>query len=188
MKYLSIDIETLGLKAKKHSLIEFTCILEDTDNIKSFEDIPKFQTYIINEEYQGDPFAMNMNKDIIEKIANYPNSAKEHSFTHYNDLALKFYQWLGAVKYEQPELILAGKNLAMMDLKFLKRVPNFKKYFKVNHKILDPGVLYVDWQNDEEVPGMTLCNQRAGVVNEKLHSALFDSWNTIQLLRIQYVK
>ena len=205
MIYLSIDIETGGLNSEKDSLLEFGAILEDTNNIKSFEDIPKFQTYIINDNIVGDPFALNMNKDIIEKLAKYPKNEKEYNFTNYSDLSNKFYQWLLNIKYDNMYLnenqciyssgarysnsmnmIVAGKNFLTLDYKFLENVPEFIYLFKIHKTILDPAILYADWKKDTHLPSTIMCNDRSNVINDGLHTALADAWNVIELLRKKY--
>ena len=69
MKYLSIDLETTGLDSEKHQILTFSGILEDTANPLDYEDIPKFNIYVIREEITGSPFAINMNID-IDKLEN----------------------------------------------------------------------------------------------------------------------
>lgn len=74
MRYLSIDLETTGLDSEKHQILTFSGILEDTANPLDYEDIPKFNIYVIREEITGSPFAINMNIDIIERISKYTNT------------------------------------------------------------------------------------------------------------------
>ena len=205
MLYLSIDIETGGLNPEQDSLLEFAAILEDTNNLKSFDEIPKFQTYIINDKIIGNPFALNMNKGIIEKLANYPKNEKEYNFTNYENLSEKFYNWLLDIKYDNiflnenqyiysygeryinsMNINVAGKNFLTLDYKFLEKVPKFTYLFKINKAILDPAILYIDWNKDNYLPNTKKCNDIANVINNNLHSALSDAWNVVQLLRKKY--
>ena len=74
MKYVSIDLETTGLDTEKYQILTFSGILEDTSHLLDYEDIPKFNIYVIQEEIVGSPFAINMNIDIIERISKYINT------------------------------------------------------------------------------------------------------------------
>ena len=74
MKYISIDLETTGLSSEKHQILSFSGILEDTSNVLQYEEIPKFNIYVLREEIAGSPFAINMNSEIIEHIATYLNT------------------------------------------------------------------------------------------------------------------
>jgi oligoribonuclease len=74
MKYVSIDLETTGLDTEKYQILTFSGILEDTSHLLDYEDIPKFNIYVIREEIVGSPFAINMNIDIIERISKYINT------------------------------------------------------------------------------------------------------------------
>lgn len=74
MKYVSIDLETSGLNPDKHQILTFSGILEDTSKVLSYDDIPKFNIYVIREEITGSPFAINMNSSIIEMISKYTNT------------------------------------------------------------------------------------------------------------------
>ena len=66
MKYLSIDIETTGLDPLKDQLLSFGAIIEDTENPLPFDEIPKFHAAIKRNRIEGDLFAINMNKELIE--------------------------------------------------------------------------------------------------------------------------
>lgn len=104
MIYLSIDIETTGLESERHQILSFGAILEDTSKMLPFEDIPKFQAIIIREEITGSPFAINMNRDLIEAISKYKNASPElrlklseeydSIFLKEENLAENFYYWL----------------------------------------------------------------------------------------------
>ena len=83
MKYLSIDIETTGLNPEKNEILSIGVIVEDTNNKLPFEEIPKFHVAIKREEITGSPFAINMNKDLIEAIVHYQEA---ESLDEKNDL------------------------------------------------------------------------------------------------------
>lgn len=80
----------------------------------------------------------------------------------------------------------AGKNFSTFDLKFLERLPRWKQVFKVRSRILDPAILFVDWNNDQDLPGLSLCKERAGLDPLVSHDAVDDARDVIELLRKKY--
>ena len=50
----------------------------------------------------------------------------------------------------------AGKNFATFDKLFLERLPRWKQCIKLRQRVIDPAILYVDWKNDESLPGLPL--------------------------------
>lgn len=80
----------------------------------------------------------------------------------------------------------AGKNFATFDQKFLERLPRWKQVFKIRSRVLDPGILFVDWKNDESIPGLQTCKERAGVTGIVTHNALEDAIDVVLCLRKQY--
>lgn len=71
MKYLSIDIETSGLDSENNQILSIGAILEDTEKKLPLDMIPKFHVAILHEQITGSPFAINMNKDLIDSISHY---------------------------------------------------------------------------------------------------------------------
>jgi len=71
MKYLSIDTETTGLNSENCQILSIAAVLEDTENTKTpVEDLPHFHYIFRHEFIQGEPYALNMNKELIEVIKN----------------------------------------------------------------------------------------------------------------------
>lgn len=81
---------------------------------------------------------------------------------------------------------VAGKNFGTFDKKFLEMLPWWQKAIRVRQRILDPGILFVDWKNDEAVPGLDKCKDRAGIYGLVTHNALEDAWDVVELLRKHY--
>jgi DNA polymerase III epsilon subunit-like protein len=82
----------------------------------------------------------------------------------------------------------AGKNFAGFDKKFLEKLPRWKQVFSIRSRVLDPGILFVDWANDESIPSLDQCKQRAGIDGAVTHNALEDAMDVVQLLRTIYKK
>ena len=80
----------------------------------------------------------------------------------------------------------AGKNFAGFDKKFLEKLPRWKQVFSIRSRVLDPGILFVDWINDESVPGLEECKKRAGIDGVVTHNAVEDAMDVVMLLRKCY--
>ena len=87
----------------------------------------------------------------------------------------------------KPTLItVAGKNFASFDKRFLERLPRWQQAIRIRQRILDPAVLYIDWEKDKTLPNLNTCKQRAGIAGDVTHTALEDAWDVIQILRKFY--
>lgn len=199
MIYVSLDLETTGLDAENCQILSFGAIIEDTTKKLPFKDIPKFHAIILHEKIEGEPFALNMNKDLIGLINQYQIGDEitkkaleevEGEFVSPNHLPYRFREFLNRNGFEYKakdlKLNVAGKNFATFDKLFLDKLYDWKKYFKVHQRVIDPTILFTDWQNDAELPNLGICKQRAGFKNEVAHTAVEDAWDVIQLLRTQY--
>ena len=82
----------------------------------------------------------------------------------------------------------AGKNFAGFDKKFLEKLPRWKQVFSIRSRVLDPGILFVDWKNDESIPSLDQCKQRAGIDGAVTHNAVEDAMDVVMLLRKCYQK
>ena len=82
----------------------------------------------------------------------------------------------------------AGKNFAGFDRKFLEKLPRWKQVFSIRSRVLDPGILFVDWINDESIPSLDQCKQRAGIEGVVTHNAVEDAMDVVMLLRKCYQK
>jgi len=80
----------------------------------------------------------------------------------------------------------AGKNFGTFDKRFLEKLPRWQQLFRVRQRILDPAILFCDFKNDEFLPSLTVCKERAQVKGIVTHNALEDAWDVITLLRTKY--
>ena len=203
MKYISIDIETTGLDTLRDQVLSFGAILEDTTNPLPFDEIPKFHAAIKRDRIEGGLYAINMNKKLLETINNYMSSkdSKEKDdiinrtgmqFYEEIDIVYGFKQWLitndfiGNESNQPIHLTIAGKNFATFDKLFIERLPRWKQFFRIRQRIIDPGILFTDWKNDDSLPGLSLCKTRAGLNPNVTHDAIEDAWDVIELLRLNY--
>jgi DNA polymerase III epsilon subunit-like protein len=104
MKYISIDIETTGLDPEKNKIISVAAIIEDTENKLPFDECPKFNVAVLQNELIGSARAITINKQLISEIADYQDanietrklidSESEYKFVREDDIAKEFYWWL----------------------------------------------------------------------------------------------
>jgi DNA polymerase III epsilon subunit-like protein len=89
-------------------------------------------------------------------------------------------------KIEISHLTCAGKNFATFDKLFLERLPRWKQVFKIRQRVIDPTILFTDWIEDESLPSLSVCKERAGFSGVVTHCAVLDAWDVVELLRTQY--
>jgi DNA polymerase III epsilon subunit-like protein len=226
MKFISIDTETTGLNPDTCQLLSFGAIVEDTEKKLPFNQIPKFHCAILRGErdiLQGELFALNMNRNLIERITQYSIAKTQEEkdeivqktgmiFLREEEVVKAFYHFLINAGVITPErdatktveiingktypmlttnmkpshLNVAGKNFHSGDQAYIERLPRWKQVFRIRNRHIDPSVLFMDWKNDESMPNLSVCKERAKVDGIVTHDALEDAWDVIQLLRTQY--
>lgn len=200
MKYVSIDIETTGLDLETCQVLSIGAVIEDTNNIVPLNELPTFHGAIVSQHIAGQPYALNMNKELIEDIVYYQTGDEHERFDLERLKGIKFYEKEKIVKAlkdflvengfeedgEKIYITVAGKNFATFDLKFLERLPRWKQYIKVRQRILDPSILYINWTEDESLPSLGTCKSRANLPEEVAHDAVEDAKDVILLLRKEY--
>jgi hypothetical protein len=148
-----------------------------------------------------------MNVRIIEILSQYWMAKgekrelikKEFNIIKEEELASNFFNWLAPYfstkenSCKELELYnydfvinIAGKNYASFDGKFLEKVSGWKDLIKYRHRIIDPSILYIDWNKDENLPSLNECLKRAEIKKTVMHTALEDAWDVIQVLRKKY--
>lgn len=104
MIYVSIDIETSGLNPDMNNVLSIGAIIEDTEKKLSFEDVPKFNAIVLQNNIQGSPRAITMNKEIISLMGEYLEGKQEvreelkstsgYQFLEEDEVIKEFYWWL----------------------------------------------------------------------------------------------
>jgi hypothetical protein len=214
MIYTSIDIETSGLDSEKHKVLSIGAIIEDTEKKLPYEDCPKFNAIVLQNEITGSPRALTMNKGLIAMIGEYLEGSAEvrfnmdtildYSFYKEDEVVKKFYEFLWVNGYGDavPNQLLvtskidsnskpitlnvAGKNFGTFDKLFLQELPWWQKLIRTRQRVLDPAILMVDWKNDKSLPNLTTCKERADIQGVVTHNALEDAWDVIEVLRKFY--
>lgn len=187
MKYLSIDIETTGLDPETCQIIEFAAVADDLNNQLPIENLPKFQTYIYHDLYQGEAYALGLHSEIFKKLANLTTNGI--NVCNPDMLMSKFCTFLTTLcGYEHSldgsgvKINVAGKNFANFDNKFLSKLPYGGVRF--NHRVLDPVMLYFNPLEDmKQLPSTETCMKRAGIPGTSSHTALEDAIMVVRLLR-----
>jgi len=189
MKYISIDLETTGLDPENNNIIEFGAVLDNLKELKPLEELPRFHAYICMDEYKGQPYALSMHPDIFRRIA---KREEGYNYLYPNTLGKAFLDFLTKHGYEQevkkgktiPRTVInvAGKNFGTFDLQFLNKQTNFSSSVKIRSRILDPGILCLE-PEDEVIPGLSECLKRIGVDKEVAHTTIEDSLDVIRVIR-----
>lgn len=207
MIYLSLDIETTGLNPLTCNVLEVGAYFEDTLALKPREQLPCFHKYLWQETYQGEPFALQMNQAIFQKILELKKTQgvgsyhdQDHLLIEPDALWTQFGWWVysnrklwAGTKFdddttyhvsEMPKMVVAGKNVAGFDLPFLSQLPGIKPPFF--HRVIDPGMMYFDAIQDKVPPDLKECKKRAHLPEAVSHEALDDAWDVIQLVRYKH--
>lgn len=178
--YVSIDIETTGLDPEVCQILEIGAVFENWET--PIDKLSTFDCYVRNTPVIGEPFALSMpnNVKILRAIAtgetDVPIMLPEQAV---HSLRI----WLSEVGYQRGEKFTpAGKNFGSFDLQFLKKLPGWGTHIKVQHRAIDPGMLY--WRpGDPTVPDMSTCLKRASEDGNVTHKAVEDARDVIKLIR-----
>jgi oligoribonuclease len=192
MKYVSLDLETTGLDPINDQVLQLAMVVEDTDKKVPIERLPYFECFVFHKRIEGTAFALSLNRNILEVLADERNHNKKgyelfgreiqvYSSSDYEYVAQG---WLRKQMVNQevyPQYIVAGKNVATFDLKF------FKTHLKDcwHRRTIDPGSVFIDWKQDLPLSQSQLC-KKFGVENKCEHDALYDARTVIELLRHSY--
>ncbi len=128
MIYVSIDIETSGLDSEKHKVLSIGAIIEDTEKKLPYEECPKFNAVVLQNEITGSPRALTMNKGIIAMIGEYLEGTNDvrfnmdtilnYSFYEEDEVVKKFYEFLwnnGFATLDSPSTHVNGKLTPIID-------------------------------------------------------------------------
>lgn len=181
INYVSIDLETTGLNPDYCQILEFGAIIDNGENI---HDLPFFAAYIINDPIVGQPFALQMNQQILKNIA-LRSTTWSHNYLYPKELAPRFHDFLKGHGYTRDtKITVAGKNFAGFDDRFLSKLPNWTKHIRTRQRVLDPGPLYWKPKTDGFVlPDLQECMRRADIKGEVQHNAIDDAMVVVKLIR-----
>ena len=128
MIYVSIDIETSGLDPVKNSVLSIGAIIEDTEKKLPWNEIPKFDAIVLQNEIVGSPRALTMNKKLIENIGDWLEGdtmkkaelsvQTQSEFWEKEDVVKAFYTFLwnnGFSSLDSPSMHVDGKLKPIID-------------------------------------------------------------------------
>jgi DNA polymerase III epsilon subunit-like protein len=186
--YVSIDIETTGLDSQNCDIIEFGAVLDDLSDQRPIHTLPVFHCYFVKEEYRGEPFALSMHPTIFRRIAERGEEENRNKYHYFS--AEKFgnsfksflvkngYQ----TEHDKVTINAAGKNFGSFDLQFLKHKTDLLKHVNIRSRIVDPGILFLDG-DDDAIPGLNKCKERAKITGTVTHCAVDDAIDVVKVLR-----
>ncbi len=183
-KFVSIDIETTGLDPDTCDIIEIGAVIDDW--LYPLPEPPTFHCYIKKDHYKGQAFALSMHPTIFRRIA-IEEEGYQYLYPTQALTALANWMQINGAYYSDPfevhKAVVAGKNFAMFDDKFLRKLPHFDKQMRYAHRILDPAMLYWNPLTDIKPPNTKQCMERAGLSGEVSHTALEDAIVVAKLIQ-----
>lgn len=190
MKYISIDIETTGLNPEEDQTLEIGFVVDD---LTEPQPLGWGRVVLCHKKINGNPFALQLNSKLLREIHDNSRNLEEFAdtdrskeFSH-NTLyvrpksAIRHLRTMVTKTYDAYNWNLAGKNLASFDIPFMKNLDGFN-LIRYHRRILDPSIFYMDIE-DEVMPNLAECLDRAGMNPTNLHTAVGDAWDVCRLIR-----
>ena len=182
MKYISIDLETTGLIPAPENILMVSMVAEDTKNIRPLKDLPNFTCLVDVGEVKGSAYALGLNGWILDYISGRNKNVCPYVIYNAVDWIPKACEFI--VQHSEGKAIAAGKNVASFDMKFLPK----EITMRFHHRVIDPGPIFIDWENDSVPPDLGQCKDRVGLAGPITHDAYEDALEVIAVLRTKYVK
>lgn len=176
MKYVSLDIETTGIRPRQDQILQLAMVVEDTSRpAVPVAELPSFCCLVKHDEYWGNAYALGLNSWILDYLSGRNKAVCPYDIYDLNEMTeqaisfLEYYCGTGRIN-------VAGKNAAGFDIPFLPT--NLSDKFR--HRVIDPGSVFVDWSKDSLPALGNLINM------EVTHDALGDARDVITCLRRSY--
>ena len=192
MLYVSMDLETLGLDPDFCSVIEVGAVVDDLENPRPVEELHRYHAYLTypHNRLQGEVYAMFMHSKsgMFERIA---KREPGYNYLPHDMLGEDMWNWLIATGlFERNsngndlrvKIRIAGKNFMAFDMRFLRRLENFEDWIQIEHRALDPAMLYMR-PTDNKVPALQTCLDRAKIDKDVNHTAVEDAIDVVRLIR-----
>jgi len=186
LKYFSIDIETTGLNPEKDQILQVGIAFEDTENIVPIIEIPCDEWVIRYNRIEGDPFAIQMNADIIKHSIENPLPDDVIDRCNIIPCLLSFIRKCdpSIPSNHIPTINVAGKNFNGFDRLFLEKIEGFSNHIRIRHRVLDPAMLCVDW-TEHRLPDLQDCLDKSNLLSMVKHTAMQDAIDVINIIRVR---
>lgn len=189
MRYISLDLETSGSNPQRHQILELAAVVEDTKHPKPLAELPYFRRVVRHPELVGTAGALALNAGLLQELArkefNPELCTPEELLPQLREFLLN--QGFKPDKKDCVAVTMAGKNIAVFDLGFLRELPGYGTLVRAEPAMLDPAAFYLNWRKDSRLPTMQICKARAGFEDATVaHQALADALDVVQLLRPFY--
>ena len=189
MRYISLDLETSGSNPRRHQILELAAVVEDSRHAVPLADLPAFRRVVRHAEYVGTAGAIALNARLFQELAQpEPNPElcpPEELLPQLRAFLLA--QGFRPDKHDCVSVTMAGKNIGVFDLGFLKELPGYGTLLRAEPAMLDPAAFYLNWRKDSRLPTMSICKARARFDDREVaHEALADALDVVRLLRPFY--
>lgn len=188
MRYVAIDLETTGLDTQRCQVLEIAMVLETTEGVREtlrpppkhlrmqpVEELPYFHGLVKQDACWWEAGALRMNQELYWETQ-AQGGPEEFAWA-------QAARWLAGHGFK-PEhgfkAVAAGKNVAAFDLQFFP--DGVREFF--DHRCLDPGSVFVDW-NQDRLPSLVELIPQEQRTGER-HRALHDARAVVQALRKAY--
>lgn len=201
MRYVSIDLETTGLDPRLDQVLQVALVLEDAAHPEvPVEQLPAFECLVLRDRYEGSPFALALNHEILRALAGpfkrgdatntlgrqlVTTELRGRRIEVLSDAAWEkeAARWLDAFGVTaKSRITVAGKNAAGFDLRFLVDGGPLTPLF--HHRVLDPGSVFFD-ERAACLPSLDDLKKALGLGTVS-HDALDDARDVIRVLRASY--
>ncbi len=193
MRYVSLDLETSGSDPRRHQVLELAAVVEDTRRTAAtpLAELPSFRRALRHPEICGTAGALALNARLLEELSDKSNLAAP-DICRPDEVLPQLREFLLANgfkpdKKDRVSFTIAGKNIGVFDIPFLRELPGWGTLVKAEPAVLDPAAFYLNWHKDSRLPSMLICQARAGDAEPHVaHQALADALEVVRLLRPFY--
>lgn len=176
MKYVSLDIETTGVRPKQDQILQLALVVEDTSKPEiPVAELPYFCCLVKHDNYHGNAYALALNAWILDRISGRCRTPSPYPIYSLEEATLTARDFLEK-HFASFKITVAGKNAAGFDIPFLPTA--LSDMFR--HRVIDPGSVFVDWSKDR-LPALGDL-----IDTEVSHDALGDARDVITCLRRSY--
>lgn len=179
-------METTGLDPDRCDILEFAAIADDTSDLLPVAELPRLRVLFPRSHYTWEDSALGMHAGLRAEIAAIRGGGRPAPDTEvvreFGNIGLgrRLELWMGGFGWTD-RVVLAGKNVANFDLRFLRKRSDWPDR-NFLHRVIDPAM----WSmraDDEAPPALAECLARAGLPDAVSHRAMDDAEQVVRLVR-----